>query len=99
MSKKSKAKKADFRKKEKASRKTRQQAVYASYRDAGTNQKSKRSKLKSKRVSAINTKRHSTVFCGNHGCSRCVPDLSAPKFNDSNDARVRSKTFEELNRV
>jgi hypothetical protein len=99
MSKKSKAKKADFRKKEKSARKTRQQAVYASYRDAGTNQKSKRSKLKSSRAKTVNTKRHSTVFCGNHGCKKCSPFLAMPKFNDSNDARVRFKTFEELNRV
>jgi hypothetical protein len=95
---KAKARKADHRKKQKQMRKAAERATYASRALAGSN--SKRGKLKAKRATKFRPVRHVATSCGNPGCSRagCSPDLAAPKFNDSNDPRVRFKTAEQQDR-
>ena len=90
MGKAAKARKADFRKRQKQMRKAAERAKYASWAKAGTN--SKRNKLKRQRKAAVRTIRHAVANCGNVGCSRqsCFPDLAAPKMNDMSDPRVRA---------
>lgn len=92
-----KAKKAkqEYRQKMKKARKETEKARYASYRDAGTNKKSKRDRLKSAREKGVKTVRHAVLNCGNQGCERCAPDLARPRMNDSNDPRVRFRTREQ----
>lgn len=98
MSKKSKTRRAEFRKKIKASRKAQARAQYEAWKRDGSNKKSKRNTLASKRGRQVKTKRHLGGNCGNVGCSResCFPDLAAPKMNDSNDPRVRFRTLSDI---
>lgn len=58
MGKAAKSARALKRKKEKAGRKSANSARYAAMRDAGTNSKSKRNKLKAKRATSIRIKRN-----------------------------------------
>lgn len=80
MGKASRARKADFRKKQKRQRKEAQNALYESYKKSGTNQKSKRNKLNTKRARNLKTASHSAGRCGNHGCSKCGNDVIKPIF-------------------
>lgn len=95
MGKAAKTRRAEQRSKEKRTRKARQQALYESYKAAGSNKKSKRNTLSARRNGGILTTKHSVVNCGNVGCCRCYPDLSAPRMNNSNDSRVRFKTHDQ----
>lgn len=80
MSKSSKNAQALLRKKEKRASKDRQNAVYEAYKAAGTNTKSKRTKLANKRSMKVGTVSHPDGPCFNHGCARCQPELNSP-FN------------------
>lgn len=66
MSAKSKKKKAAARKSEKAKRKAAQRALYAAYRDAGQNKKSKR--FQKKNGPSVTIKKHPVTPCGNPSC-------------------------------
>lgn len=92
MSKSSKTAQSMVRAKEKKSRKERQQAVYDSYRAAGTNTKSKRTKLANKRSKGIATKKHADGRCFNHGCSLCQPELNDP-FNATPGSCIYGKQW------
>jgi hypothetical protein len=62
------------RRKDKSAKKAAQTAKYQAWRDAGTNQKSKRNVLRGKRHRKSNTKHmHLVSNCGNAGCRRCSP--------------------------
>ena len=95
MGKKAKAKKADFRKRQKQMRKAAEKARYASYISSGTN--SKRNKIKQKKATKFRPVKHRATNCGNVGCSRstCFPDLAMQKMNDSTDPRARFKTAKQ----
>jgi hypothetical protein len=92
MSKSSKNAQALIRKKEKRAKKERQQAVYDSYKLAGTNQKSKRTKLANKRSMKVGTKSHPDGACFNHGCERCQPELNSP-FNAGEKSCIFGKQW------
>lgn len=77
----------DKRRALKRSRKAAMTAQYESWRDAGTNGKSKRNKLRSKRSKKAHTKHQHTINpCGNAGCSRCYP-------RDKNFVRANPRLF------
>lgn len=59
----------DRRAKERRARKEANRAQYAAWRDAGKNQKRKRSNKGSKFSATKHT--HQVMNCGNPGCSRC----------------------------
>lgn len=69
------------RKKEKQSRKAARRAIYAAWRDAGENKKSKRSVLRHKRQARRRLKHFSHPLgpCGNIGCAKCFPDMNIRK--------------------
>jgi hypothetical protein len=69
MSKHAKSARALKRRQEKAKRKAAQRARYATYRDQGVNQKSKRFMRQKRKL--VRTRRHLMAFCGNVGCARC----------------------------
>lgn len=67
----------NLRKALKRKKKDSEKAKYESWRDAGTNGKSKRSKIKGKKSKTNSNKhKHLTTPCGNHGCDRCTPRVS-----------------------
>lgn len=57
----------------KRSRKASMQAQYQKWRDDGANNKSKRNRLKNRRLAAIRTTKHKEGPCGNIGCKMCNP--------------------------
>jgi len=73
MSKTSKSKSKDSRAKEKRAQKESRRALYRSYRDQGSNSKSKRFTLKSQRSKKVGKVTHSEGPCGNQGCMLCFP--------------------------
>lgn len=74
MSKRAKTRAAQERKREKARRKAAEVAKYEAWRDAGTNSKSKRFLLRTKRARTSPTKHQHLVWnCGNPGCKGCFP--------------------------
>ena len=74
MSKKAKTAAALKRRAEKSRIKAANTAKYESWRDAGQNSKSKRSKLAGQRNrKSPNKHRHAISDCGNIGCKRCYP--------------------------
>lgn len=83
MSKKSKVRSQEERRKLKRSKKAAQKAQYEAWRDAGKNSKSKRFLLGSKKSkSNVNKHMHAIPFCGNAGCKRCASQvLTGPKVN------------------
>lgn len=81
MGSKARARRSDFRKKEKQKRKLQQQALYESYKRAGTNQKSKRNTLASKRARSVKTARHVALNCGNPSCRKCGVPFNTKSFN------------------
>lgn len=81
MGKAAKTRRSEQRKRQKRSRKDQQQAVYESYKKAGTNKKSKRNAQNAKAARGVSTSKHLVSNCGNVGCERCFPDLSAPRMN------------------
>ena len=70
MSKASKTKSKEKRKKDKAARKAAQTAIYVGYMKQGTNGKSKRSRKKSLGA-GISAMSHPDGKCGNMGCIKC----------------------------
>lgn len=75
-------KRLDARKKrrgKKIARKAAQRALYALWMREGRNTKSKRVKLRAKRLrkKTIRLSRHREGPCGNIGCKRCNPMLNA----------------------
>lgn len=91
MSKKAKAAAKDKRKKLKAGRKATQRAQYETWKKEGTNKKSKRNRLASRRAGGIRTKRHPQSFCGNVGCMRCFPELNHSAFASTRSPAYRKK--------
>jgi len=79
MSKKAKAAAKIKRLSFKRARKSAQTAQYQTWAAQGTNQRSKRSKIASKRVSNLTTQKHAMTRCDNIGCSRssCHRELYA----------------------
>lgn len=79
MSKKAKAAAKIKRLSFKRARKSAQTAQYQTWAAQGNNQRSKRSKLASKRVSSLTTQKHAMTRCDNIGCTRsaCHRDLFA----------------------
>lgn len=73
MSKASKSRSKEKRKKAKAARKAAQRAKYEGFKKSGTNQKSKRFLLNTKRENRINVVDHPLGPCGNVGCLQCNP--------------------------
>lgn len=71
------------RKLEKKKRKEAMKAQYKEWADRGQNQKSKRVRLATKRVSTLKLTSHAQGPCGNVGCKRCFP-----VFNDAHCAEV-----------
>ena len=78
MGKKAKAKRALARKNQKRARKEAERQKYQAYKLAGTNQKSKRTKLANKRSRVVATTKHADGRCFNHGCPKCSPELNDP---------------------
>jgi hypothetical protein len=70
VSKRSKTKSKEKRKREKAARKASTRAVYEGYRDKGINQKSKRALAKGQRKGP-RLRLHKNGACGNPGCAHC----------------------------
>lgn len=67
---------------------------YATWRDAGQNGRSKRSKLASKRSIKGRTQRHVEGKCGNHhGCHRCAPSELWNPWQASPGSCLFSKRF------
>lgn len=72
MSKKAKSEAQERRKKEKAKRKAANKARYEGYIAAGTNRKTKRGTIKSRKASSkLATHDHPNGACGNVGCRKC----------------------------
>ena len=94
MSKASKARQAEKRRKQKSTAKAAARAQYTAWRDQGINQKSKRAKLRAKRSkrAQIRTVSHPTGRCFNHGCSRCQPELNSP-LNALHTSCIYGKQF------
>jgi len=80
MGKKSKTRQSEQRAKVKRARKEAQRAVYQSYKNAGTNKKSKRGVIKSKRARKVGVVDHPNGRCYNHGCRKCQPMLNDPAY-------------------
>jgi hypothetical protein len=99
MGKAAKARKADFRKKQKQIRKAAERAKYHAWAMAGTNSKRGKSRAKKASKIRIRTVRHVVLRCGNVGCSKCFPDLAPPKMNDMTDPRVRAPKRAPIRRV
>lgn len=74
MSKKTKTRASQESRRRKAAVKAANAAKYQSWRDAGTNSKSKRSTLRARRSRMSMTKHmHLIANCGNPGCASCFP--------------------------
>lgn len=71
MSKKSKTRNSEMRKKAKASRRSAMQAQYKAWADSGQNSKSKRATANAKANKRKPTIRHAVAWCGNVGCQKC----------------------------
>lgn len=76
MSKKAKAQAKLKRLSMKRARKDNQTKQYQAWAAQGTNQRSKRSKLASKRANALTTQKHAMTTCDNIGCRKCHRALS-----------------------
>jgi hypothetical protein len=76
MSKKAKSEAKARRRSKKRARKAAQKALYAGWKLAGQNTKSKRSRKQTKR-NTVRDVRHRLGPCGNIGCKRCNPMLAA----------------------
>ncbi len=83
MSKASKSRSKDRRKKAKAGRKAAQRAKYEAFKNSGQNSKSKRFVLKGKRTRKTSATSHPNGPCGNPGCIQCfgLPSYSAFRVN------------------
>jgi hypothetical protein len=73
MSKKSKAKRKDARKLQKAQRKAAKAALYKSYSEKGREAATRRHRKKSE---GGGKHQHLMADCGNPGCLRCYPELN-----------------------
>lgn len=71
------AKRKNRRLSQKRARKAAAKAKYETWRKEGRNTKSKRVKLRAKRLrkKTLTTLRHKDGACGNFGCKRCNPIL------------------------
>ena len=83
MGKKARTKRSDERKKRKRFAKDQQKAKYEGFKNAGTNRKSKRNVLNTRRRTTVRTKKHADGRCYNHGCSRCTNN-AYPKLRMNN---------------
>lgn len=77
MSKKKKSESKDRRRAKKRARKAAAKAKYEAWKLAGQNSKSKRAKLRAKRLRkrTVASVKHAKGPCGNIGCKRCNPAL------------------------
>lgn len=74
MSKASKTRAREARAKQKRNIKAANRAKYAAMRDAGENQKTGRSGVRSRKSGSLRLKgSHPLGACGNTGCGRCFP--------------------------
>lgn len=73
MSKKSRSEAKKRRASLKRARKSAMQAQYQKWRDDGANLKSKRNRLRNRRMATVRTVRHKEGLCGNIGCKVCNP--------------------------
>lgn len=80
MSKASKSRSKDHRKKMKAGRKAAQRAKYEGFMKSGQNSKSKRFVAKGKRAKAKSTVSHPNGPCGNPGCVLCFGEPTYAGF-------------------
>ena len=82
MSKKAKSEAKKRRRAQKRARKAAQRALYESRMRAGQNLKSKRVRLRVKRLTKVRLARHREGRCGNVGCPKCNPipeNLGTPR--------------------
>lgn len=98
MGKAAKARKADFRKKEKSKRKAQQAALYESYKKAGTNQKSKRGSVNAKRVRKLVVVKHAALNCGNNACNRCGLGTNTKSFKRVKPYKTSLEKLSYINR-
>lgn len=87
MSKKIKKANQDRRKNEKHNRKVAQKAKYASFRDKGQNEKSKRVRVAAEKHIKMRAHSHPHGNCGNLGCKLCYPQ---------HNSGVEPGTFQQL---
>jgi hypothetical protein len=75
MSKKKKSEAKRHRRAAKRARKAAEQAKYEAWKAAGQNTKSRRAKLRARRLrrATVRAGHHATGPCGNIGCKRCNP--------------------------
>lgn len=73
MSKSSRTKSSEKRKKAKASKKAEKKALYLRYAAEGRKTGSKRAKMQNKKKSKPNKHCHVMADCGNIGCHKCYP--------------------------
>lgn len=80
MSRNSKLRAREQRRKEKRQRKAAEQAKYEAWKQAGINNKSRRSLKKRVKATSSTKHTHPDGFCGNPGCKLCFPVAPAVMY-------------------